>query len=437
MVIRNDYFEVFVVMIQCNYLLITFLVLFLVSSFCRWFLTRINMNHLKKFGHTVPAVFEDEIDADTLSRITDYSIDSSRFQSLVRFVDDIILLIILLSGFLPWFVSAILSLKLNFVLSGLIFFAGPALIGFIAEIPFSLYNTFVIEKKYGFSTISLSLWLTDLAKSVAFSIVLGAILLGSFLALIRFATNTWWFWGWLLFASFQLLVLWLYPIVIAPLFNKYEPVQDEELKERIIAIMGKVGLKTKGVYQMDAGTRSKHTNAYFTGVGKTKRIVLYDTLLASHTTDEIVSVLAHEIGHWKKKHILKQLILIESLSFMLFYCAYLLIDWSFMYRTFGFDQNVIYVGLFLLSALFKPVSFFFTPLISTMSRKYEGEADRYSRWLVGSTQSLINALKRLAKDNLSNLYPHPLYVWFYYSHPPLINRITALKKMDITGKEAY
>lgn len=424
-------------MVQSNYLLITFLALFLISSSCRWLLTRINMNHLKKYGHTVPAIFEDEIDTDTMSRITDYSIDSSRFQSLAHFVDDVILLIILLSGILPWFVTTILSFKLNFVLSGLIFFAGPALVGFIAEIPFSLYNTFVIEKKYGFSTINVSLWLKDLAKSIVISIIIGGILLGSFLALIHWATKTWWFWGWFLFAAFQLLILWLYPIVIAPLFNKYEPVKNESLKEHIITTMEKVGLKIKGVYQVDAGTRSKHTNAYFTGVGKTKRIVLYDTLLASHTEDEILSVLAHEIGHWKKKHILKQLVLIETLSFLLFYCAYLLVDWSFMYRTFGFDQNIIYVGLFLLSALFKPISFFFTPLMSTISRKFEVEADRYSRWLVGSTQSLISALKRLAKDNLANLHPHPLYVWFYYSHPPLTHRITALRKMDGIGEEAY
>ena len=424
-------------MVQCNYLLIAFLALFLTSSFCRWLLTRINMNHLKKVGHTVPTVFKDEIDRDTLSRITDYSIDSSRFRSLARFADDILLLIILLSGILPWFVTTILSFKLNFVLSGLIFFAGPAIIGSIAELPFSLYGTFVIEKKYGFSTISVPLWLKDLAKSIVISTVIGSILLGSFLALIQWATNTWWFWGWLLFAIFQLLMLWLYPIIIAPLFNKYEPVQDEELKERIVATMEKAGLKIKGVYQIDAGTRSKHTNAYFTGVGKTKRIVLYDTLLASHTRDEILSVLAHEIGHWKKKHILKQLVLIEALSFLLFYCAYLLIDWSFMYRTFGFSQNIPYIGIFLLSALFKPISFFFTPFMATISRKYEGEADRYSRWLMGSTQSLISALKRLTKDNLANLHPHPLYVWFYYSHPPLIHRIAALRKMNGTSKEAY
>ncbi len=424
-------------MVQYNILLVSFLVFFLISSFCRWYLTRINVNHLRKFGHTVPEIFEGEIDGETLSRMTDYTVDSSRFGFFASFTDDIVLLLILLSGFLPWCVNIILTFKLNFILSGLIFFAIPVLIGFVIEIPFSLYGTFIIERKYGFSTISLKLWVTDLFKNLLISAFLGGILLGSFLALIHYAKTTWWLWGWMLFAFFQLLILWLYPIFIAPLFNKYEPVQDQELKERIISIMEKVGLKIKGVYQIDAGRRSKHTNAYFTGLGKTKRIVLYDTLLSSHSGDEILSVLAHEIGHWKKKHIMKQLILIETLSFFIFFLAYSLIDWSFMYQTFGLDQNIPYVGLFLLSALFKPISFFFTPLMAIISRKYEEEADNYSNWLTGSTKYLGNALKRLAKDNLANLHPHPLFAWFYYSHPPLVDRIAYLQQIDDKAKKAY
>lgn len=424
-------------MVQFNFLLVFFLVFFLLSSMSRWYLARLNINHLRKFGHTVPDVFEGEIDGETLTRITDYTIDSSQFRSLASFSDDLVLLFILLSGFLPWYVNIILTHKLNFIVSGLIFFAIPAFIGFLVEIPFSLYSTFVIEKRYGFSTTTLKLWITDLVKSLLISAILGGVLIGSFLALMHYAETTWWFWGWLLFAFFQLLILWLYPILIAPLFNKYEPIQDQELKERIVAIVEKVGLKIKGVYQVDAGTRSKHTNAYFTGVGKTKRIVLYDTLLASHSGEEIVSVLAHEIGHWKKRHILKQLLLIETFSFVLFYCAYRLIDWTGMYQTFGFDRNIQYVGLFLLSALFKPLSFFLTPIMSKISRKFEEEADYYANWLIGSARSLGNALKRLAKDNLANLYPHPFYAWFYYSHPPLIDRITRLKKMDKETKEAY
>jgi len=417
-------------MIQYNYLLITFLTCFIFTSLCRYYLARLNITHMRKFGYNVPEVFEGEIDEKTMSRITEYTVESSCFGSIVRFVDEAVLLIFLLSGILPWFVGIIQAHNIHFIPAGLIFFAGVAGAGFIIEIPFGLYRTFIIEKRYGFSTISFKLWFIDLVKGLTLSSLLGGILLTSFLALIHYARTTWWFWGWLLFATFQLLVLWLYPILIAPLFNKYEPVQDRELNEKIISIMAKGGLTIKGVYQVDAGTRSKHTNAYFTGLGKTKRIVLYDTLLASHTTDEILAVLAHEIGHWKKKHILKQLVLIESFSFLLFYCAYLLIDWQFMYTTFGFQENVMYAGLFILSALFKPISFFITPVLSAISRRFEREADHYSQRLIGSTASLGSALKRLAKDNLSNLYPHPMYAWFYYSHPPLVERIARLQQID-------
>ena len=294
-------------MFQYNYLLITCLLFLILTSFCRWYLTRLNITHLRRFGHNVPEVFKGEIDEETMSRITEYTAGSSRFSSIARFVDECVLLVFLLSGILPWFVGIIQTRNIHFIPAGLIFFGGVACAGFIIEIPFSLYSTFVVEKRYGFSTISFKLWLTDLIKGLVISSLLGGILLASFLALIYYAKTTWWFWGWLLFATFQLLVLWLYPILIAPLFNKYEPVQDQELKDKIISVMEKGGLKIKGVYQVDAGTRSRHTNAYFTGLGKSKRIVLYDTLLASHTTDEILSVLAHEIGHWKKKHILKQL----------------------------------------------------------------------------------------------------------------------------------
>ncbi|MBE9545920.1 MAG: M48 family metallopeptidase, partial [Proteobacteria bacterium] len=394
-------------MVQFNLLLLVFLIVFITRSVIKWVLTWINIRHLRNFGHRVPEVFRGEIDTEILSRMTDYTVDSSRFGSIASFFDDLVILVILLSGLLPWFVGVILSYKFHFILSGLLFFAVLAAISGILNIPFSLYRTFVIEKGHGFSTITLKLWITDLFKNLIISAILMVLLLCPLLALIYYAEKTWWLWTWMFLAVFQLLILWLYPVVIAPLFNKYEPIKDRELEQRIISIMEKVGLKTKGIYQVDAGKRSKHTNAYFTGMGKTKRIVLYDTLLESHTPDEILSVLAHEIGHWKKRHIIKQLIFMEIASFFLLYLVYCVMDWSLMYQTFGFEQNLPYVGLFLLTALFGPVSFFFTPIASMVFRKFEREADDYSYWLVGTTRPLCSALKRLAKDNLANLHPHP------------------------------
>jgi len=417
-------------MIQYNLLLYIFLVLFLARLFCRLILTRINTSHLRRFGHQVPQAFEDTIEGETLSKMTEYTIDSSRFGSLETLFESLLLLVILLSGFLPWLSHTILFLDYPFIISGLLFFFGLGAIGFLTGIPFNLYESFVIEKKYGFSTITVKLWITDLIKSALISCILLGVLLGSLLALIHHARETWWLFGWAVFASFQLFIMWIYPIVIAPLFNKYEPLAKENLKDAIVSVMERAGLKTSGVFRVDAGKRSRHSNAYFTGIGKTKRIVLYDTLLESHSDDEIVSVLAHEIGHWKKGHIKKQLLLIEVLSFLLFYAVSRLLDWTYLYQTFGFESNIPYAGLFLLSAIFSPLAFFLKPIGAGISRRYEREADDYSGYLLGTTVSLAGALKRLAKDNLANLHPHPFYAWFYYSHPPLTERIDHLLKIE-------
>ena len=269
-------------MVQWNILLIAFLVAFAASSVFRLLLTYMNVSHLRRHGHDVPEVFQGEIDEATLARMTEYTADSSRFGAVAHFFDDAVTLLVLLSGFLPLLAGIVLSWNLHFILSGLIFFGALALLSGILDIPFSLYSTFVIEKRYGFSTITARLWITDLIKGLLISAMLLGILLGAMLALVYYAEHTWWLWAWLVFSAFQMLIVWLYPVLIAPLFNKFEPIENEALKEAIIALMAKVGLKTGGVFQVDAGKRSKHTNAYFTGFGKTKRIVLYDTLLKSH-----------------------------------------------------------------------------------------------------------------------------------------------------------
>ena len=421
-------------MVQWNILLIAFLVAFVVSSVFRLLLTYINVSYLRRHGHDVPEVFQGEIDEATLARMTEYTADSSRFGAVAHFFDDAVTLLVLLSGFLPLLVGIVLSWNLHFILSGLIFFGALALLSGILDIPFSLYSTFVIEKRYGFSTITVRLWITDLSKSLLISAMLSGMLLGAMLALVYYAERTWWLWVWLVFSAFQMLVVWLYPVLIAPLFNKFEPIENEALKEAIIALLAKVGLKTGGVFQVDAGKRSKHTNAYFTGFGKTKRIVLYDTLLKSHASEEILSVLAHEAGHWKKRHIIKQLILTETFSLVFLYLVYRLIDWSLLYQTFGFAEKIPYVGLLLIAALFGPAVFFLTPIGAMLTRRFEREADDFCYNLVGTTVPMINALKRLAKDNLANLHPHPFYAWFYYSHPPLTERIARLLRMKDSKK---
>jgi STE24 endopeptidase len=415
---------------QWNGFMLFFLTAFIASALVRWVLKWLNICHLRLHGQEIPGAFRGEIDGETLAKISRYTTDSHQFGTIESLFDDAVTLAVLMSGFLPWLIDRLPIWEEHFLLSGLLFFGllglGSGLIG----LPFDLYRTFVIERRHGFSTISFRLWMIDLLKGTAVSTVLAGLLLSAFLTLLHFAPHSWWFWTWLIFASFQLLMIWLYPVVIAPLFNRYELVQDEGLKELIIALMAKVDLKTEGVYQMDAGKRSRHTNAYFTGLGKTKRIVLFDTLLASHTRDEITAVLAHEIGHWKKRHILKQLLFMETASLIVLWVVSYLIAWPLLYETFGFTRSIPFVGLLLSSALFGPLTILVTPIVSATQRRFEREADAFVSGLTGTTTPLVSALKRLAKDNLANLHPHPLYARFYYSHPPLTERIARLLELE-------
>ena len=410
-------------------LLAIFLILFIGRMVLRYVLQWLNMKNLKVHGKEIPPVFESEIDEATLNKMVDYTYDQSRLEARENLVSDIIELAVLFL-LLPLLVVWLSGTNLNIIVQALIFFATLAVISGIAGLPFDLYHTFVLERKYGFSTITWKLWLADLFKSLLISAIMMAIIVSVLIAFITYLPKSWWFWGWAFFTLFQLVMLWFYPVLIAPLFNKFEPIQHESLKGKIMALLSKAGLQAKGIYQVDEGKRSKHTNAYFTGIGKTKRIVLYDTLLSSHTQEEIVSVLAHEIGHWKKKHILKQLAFMILASLILFYLVYLTVSWLSLYRAFGLIQTPVYAGLFLVSLYLAAGGFFLSPAGSAITRHFEREADRMAFDLTGTVKPMVSALKRLAKDNLSNLHPHPWYVRFYYSHPPLTERIECLQAMD-------
>jgi STE24 endopeptidase len=413
-------------MIQLNFLLLIFLALFLVRSGFQVYLSWLNLSHLREHGSTVPEVFRGVIDQEKLRTISAYTVDSDRFQMVTTLVNQGLSLAILLSGFLPWYITIINSWGYGLIMNGLVFFAGLSILSNLLHIPFSLYDTFIIENRYGFNVMTLKMWISDLLKSAAISAILGGLLLWFLLTLVVHGGKNWWVWAWMLVGGFELLMLWLFPVVIAPLFNKFEPIDLKGLEHRIGQLMETVGLRVKGVFKMDAGKRSKHTNAYFTGIGRSKRIVLFDTLLASHTEEEILSILAHEIGHWKKKHMLKQLIPLEIVSLVFFYGMTKLLDWQLLYQTFGFQESIVYVGLFLIGVFLGPLSYVVHPLGSAISRRFEREADDFVLELVKTAEPMCSALKRLAVDNLANLTPHPLYAWFYYSHPPLVDRISRL-----------
>lgn len=410
-------------------LLAVFLILFIGRMAFRYVLQWLNTGHLKTHGWEIPPVFRDELDEATLHRMVDYTCDQSRLESWEHLAGDAIELAVIFL-LLPLGIGWLAGSNIHLIMQALIFFACLALIGGTASLPFDIYHTFVLERKYGFSTITWKLWLADLFKSVLISAILMIIIVSALMAFVTYLPDSWWFWGWMFFTLFQLTLLWLYPVLIAPIFNKFEPIRDAALKEKIVALLARAGLEAKGIYQVDEGRRTKHTNAYFTGIGKTKRIVLYDTLLASHTHEEILSVLAHEIGHWKKKHILKQLVFMIIASLFLFYFVYFAAGYPPLYSAFGIDHTPVYAGLFLVSLYLGAAGFFLAPLGAAVTRHFEREADRIAYDLNDTTRPMISALKRLAKDNLSNLHPHPWYVLFYYSHPPLIERIEYLQAMD-------
>ena len=415
-------------MIQWNVLLITFLALFVLSMLVRMGLRFLNRQHLTRYGHVVPDVFKGEIEPDTLKRIRDYTVAASNLGSIEILVDDLADLVIILSGFLPYLAGTHLLSGLNPVLAGIVFmFACSFLLGMI-DIPFDLFGTFVIERRFGFSTITFRLWLKDQIKTLLLSGLIMGIILAVFLELLYSLPRLWWLPAWACFVLFQLLLTWLYPKVIAPLFNKFERIEDETLKKSIGELLEHAGFHLTGLFKMDASTRSRHTNAYFTGIGKFKRIVLFDTLINTHTPEEITAVLAHELGHLKKGHVRKQLAASVVLSLVVLFVVAKLLAWTALYMTFGFQTIIPFAGLFLITIIGKPFTFFFIPIGSMISRRYERQADAYARELTGSTVPLARALKRLAKDNLANLHPHPLYAWFYYSHPPLAQRIEALER---------
>jgi len=415
-------------MVQLNFLLLTFLIVFFFRSGTQLFLNRLNTSHIRQHGSSVPEVFQDVVDQEKLKKISAYTVDSAAFGIISSLANQAFFLVILLSGFLPWLVKNIHQWGFGLIFGGLVFFASLSVLTNLLRIPFSLYGTFVIEDRYGFNTKTFRVWVNDLLKSLALSALLGGLLLWLFLTLVIRGGNAWWVWAWILMGAFELLMIWLYPVIIAPLFNKFEPIANNELEVQIRTLMEKAGLRAKGVFRMDASKRSKHTNAYFTGIGKSKRIVLFDTLLEAHTGEEILAVLAHELGHWKKKHVHKQLILAEILSLAGFYVVAKLLNWPLMYQTFGFPEPIPYVGLFLMGALFSPLGYFAQPLASAISRKFEREADDFTLTMIQRAEPMVSALKRLAADNLANLNPHPIYAWFYYSHPPLVERIKRLKR---------
>jgi STE24 endopeptidase len=415
-------------MISFNTYLIAYICIYLISFAVYIAIEGINVSYLKKFGQKVPVAFDGLIDEKELQKISRYTEDNIRFKLFQTSISKIIFLYIILSGVLPWLAQSFA--RMNVIIAGLIFFAVIGLAEVLMGLPFDYYHSFVLEETYGFNTKTLKIWISDLVKSMLVLIILGTFLVSALLLMVTYAGQSWWIWAWVIFLLFQLIMTILYPTVIAPIFNRFTWLEDSELKDGIERLAKTEGLDIEGIYQMDASKRTRHTNAYFSGMGKAKRIVLFDSLIRSHGQDEILAILAHEIGHLKKNHIKKQIVIVSVVSLFLFFLASKLLTWEVMYNSFGFSNMPCYVGLFLVGILWEPVNFFISPIGMAISRKFERQADLYSLGILKTAKPLSTALKKMAKENLSNLTPHPLYVCFNYSHPPLLERIEYLEARE-------
>ena len=412
-----------------NTYLILIIFAYLVVVIFGYWLDYINLSNLKKYGSVIPPEFEGKIDQELLIKTRNYTVEKTKFGFISSIFDNIILLLFLFGGILNIFNSWVVSIQMNFILSGLVFFLLLTYAQTIISTPFSLYSTFKIEKKYGFNTMTMKLWVIDFLKSLALSTVLMGILLSIGLLIIQKSPDLWWLWVWCFFFAFTIFMMYISPYVLEPLFNKFTPIEDEAFVDDIKCLMQKAGIKVTRVFKMDASKRSKHTNAYFSGIGKVKRIVLFDTLIEKLDNDEILSVLAHEAGHWKKKHLLKMLAVTEVLALAVTFIAFKAMQDDFLVKLFNIADSTFFAKIIIFSFILAIVSFPFSPLFNWFSRRHEKEADRFSYKLTGNSEGMISSLVKLSKDNLSNLHPHPLYALFHYSHPPVLERIKQIRAM--------
>lgn len=401
---------------------------FILVSLFQYWLEHINISRLKERGDQIPPEFAGHIDQELLTKTRNYKVDKNRLGIISSIFGDITTILFFFCGVIGWYAAWIDSWQLNYIVAGLLFFLLLKYVNTFLNIPFGLYGTFVIEKKYGFNTKTVKLWIIDFIKSLILSTIMMGILISAALALIHFFPAYWWLLVWIFFLCFSIFMMYVSPYIIEPLFNKFTPLDDEELESDIKALSEKAGIPVQRVLQMDASKRTRHTNAYFTGIGKVKRIVLYDTLLEKMDKEEILGVLAHEAGHWKKKHLLKMLLAYEGIALAVMFGAFYVLDGHYLAELFKLDLNQpFFAEVVILMFIFGILVFPLSPVFCWFSRNNEREADDFAKKLTGSGEGLISALVKLSKDNLSNLHPHPVYSAFYYSHPPATERLRNLK----------
>jgi STE24 endopeptidase len=398
------------------------------ATLVKLWLARRQLAHIAARRGTVPEAFGSQVGLEAHQKAADYTSAKVRLTMLTALFDAALLLAFTLGGGIQLIAGLWPHALSGTIAQGMAVIVSVLLLSALLEAPFDLYRTFVIEARFGFNKITLALYLADAFKSLLLGAALGLPLLSGMLWLMERMGGFWWLYAWFVWVAFNLLLLFIYPSLIAPLFNKFQPLQDEGLKIRIEALLGKCGFAAKGLFVMDGSRRSTHGNAYFTGFGKTKRIVFFDTLLAKLTPSEIEAVLAHELGHFKHRHVVKRIAFTFALSmgFLWMLAQAMLSNW--FYQGLGVNSPSTALALLLFFLVLPVFSFLLHPLISHYSRKHEFEADAYAARHSGA-RDLGSALVKMYQDNASTLTPDPLYSAFYDSHPPAPMRISRLVAM--------
>jgi len=410
------------------------LVLILARAIAELWLSRLNQRHVRAHANQVPLAFREMIDNTTYRRSVDYTLAKSRFGEAVTLFDVVLLIALLFSGVLPWTFEKFTATFGASVLAMASFFFAAGVVASVVSLPFAWYAQFKLEDRFGFNTTTLKTWIVDRFKGLLVALSLGFPLLVLVLKLIEWTGSYWWIWAAAVVIVFQLLLMLIAPAVIMPLFNKFTPLPEGSLRERLFALARRTDFPTRSIEVMDGSKRSRHSNAFFTGFGRLRKIVLFDTLTTQLAEPELESVLAHEIGHYKKRHVVKLL----GVSIFGVFIGFAAVAWlarqEWLYSEFGFAYHAGFAAanlvpaMLLFALLAGTISFWFSPLVHLWSRRFEYEADAFARATMDDAQPLIQALRKLTEKNLSNLTPHPLFSGFYYSHPTLLERERALQR---------
>jgi STE24 endopeptidase len=393
-------------------------------------LSALNRRHVKAHAGPVPKAFQGFIDQAAYDKSLAYTLAKEKFGNVETVYNVVILMAVLFSGVLPWAFNH-LSVALGqsaWAMAAFLFLIGLVLS--LPGLPFEWFDQFRLEQKFGFNTTTQRVWWSDRLKVLMLSLVLGYPLLVLLLKMVSWTSSWWWLWDWGAVMALQLILSVLAPILILPLFNKLTPLPEGTLRDGLMDLAKRTRFQAKSIQVMDGSKRSRHSNAFFTGFGRFRKIVLFDTLMEQLSESELEAVVAHEIGHYRKGHIPRMLV-ISSVSMLAgFYLLFLLSRQEWFYGAFGFEPGNIAPAFLLFGLVAGTVSFWIGPLAHGLSRRYEYQADAFAAEAIGKVQPLISALRKLNGKNLSNLVPHPLYSTFYYSHPTLLERETALGAID-------